>query len=177
MKKLILIIFTSFFMVGCSTSIPINYVPAPVIKGEGNVWIGEATYTASELGKVKNNEMQKATGAIGYIYTTTPIAEIVKKSLQKELISAGYTVNELADLKIDIVVDKFLYDWRGIVEVDFYIDVTFTVTKNGNKIMVYSAKSHQAAPKTVNMDSEAIRTALSSVFSDFMIEARNKKVL
>lgn len=177
MRNLWIILFFTFFISGCSTSIPINYVPSPMIKGDGDLFVGDTVYTPSLQGKVKDNETQKATGAIGNIYTTTPISEIVKKSFQKELISAGFSINDLSETVIDITVDKFLYDWVGVVEVDFYIDLTFVVKKRGEKIMKYSVKSHQAAPKTMHMDSEAIKAALSSAFSEFLLEARSRKVL
>lgn len=167
------------FISGCSTSIPVNYVPAPIIKGEGDITVGTVNYIPAIQGKVKQNQMQKATGAIGNIYTTVPVPEIVKKALQKELTAAGFTVNEASDTQIDISIDKFLYDWIGFVEVDFYTDMTFTVTKQGIEVAKYEVKAHQAAPKTPSMstDSEAIKSTLSTAFTDFMLEMRNKKVL
>jgi len=176
MKKSLFILFILFFVSACSTSIPINYIPAPIIRGNSEISVGNVNYIPAMNGKVKENEMQKATGAIGAIYTTAPIAEIVKTSFQKELLSAGFSIEDAAKLNIDINVDRFLYDWIGFVEVDFYIDMTFTVSKNGIEVFKYMSKAHQAAPKTMTSDSEAIKSAMSVAFSDFLLAARKQKV-
>lgn len=177
MKKFLFICLIAFFVSGCSTSIPVNYIPAPVIRGNSDVNIGSVNYIPAIKGKIKENEFQKATGAIGSIYTTIPISSIIKNSFQKELLAAGFSVEDFADLNIDINIDKFLYDWRGIVEVDFYLDMTFTVTKNGINVFTYTSKTHQAAPKTMNSDSEAIKSVISAAFSDFLLSARKNHIL
>lgn len=176
MKKLF-ILMLSFYLFGCSTSLPINYVPAPSIRGNGDVFVNNVTYQPFTDKKVKANETQKARGAIGTIYISGDISDIVKKSFQKELTAAGYDLNELANLQINLTINKFLYDWIGFVEVDFYIDITYTVVKNGSEIMKFVSTEHQAAPKTMTADSEAIRAALSSSFNNFLVEARKNKIL
>ncbi|AKJ42724.1 hypothetical protein [Pragia fontium] len=176
MKKIIFVL-AAFLLAGCSTSLPINYIPSAVIKGEGEIVLGDFSYIPADMGKVKQNEMQKAGGAIGNLYTTESISDIVKKAFRKELVSSGFTVSQSSNIVIDANIDKFLYDWVGFVEVDFYINMTFKVIKDGQVVMEYSSKSHQAAPKTTIQDTEAIRSALSNVFDEFLLEARNRKVL
>lgn len=176
MKK-ILFIVALFVLVGCSTSVPINYVPAPTIKGNGQVFVAESVYQPFVNGEVKANEMQKAKGALGTIYAANDISDVVKKAFQRELVASGYDLNDLSDTKIKLAINKFLYDWIGFVEVDFYIDITYSVEKNGVEVMRYVSEEHQAAPKSMTSDSEAIKAALSSSFSNFFQEARNKKIL
>lgn len=178
MKKLYFLLIC-FFVSGCSTTIPINYIPSSVIKGDKDISLENFVYLPAQNGKVKENEMQRASGAIGKVYTTKGIAEIIKSAFRKELVASGFTVVSPANITIDVDVDKFLYDWLGFTEVDFYINLTFKVYQNQKEIMVYSVKSHQASPKTVSMtmDNEAIRTALSGAFDEFLIEARNRRIL
>lgn len=144
MKK---ILFIAFFVVGCSTSIPVNYIPAPVIRGNSDVSIGSVNYIPAIKGKIKENEFQKATGAIGSIYTTISISSIIKNSFQKELLAVGFSVEDFAELNIDI------------------------------NIFTYTSKAHQVAPKIMNSDSEAIKSVISSAFSDFLLSARKNHIL
>lgn len=43
--------------------------------------------------------------------------------------------------------------------------------------MRFSTQEHQLAPKTMTSDSEAIKTAMSSSFTHFLLEARRNKIL
>jgi len=176
MKKIFIVIM-AFFLFGCSTTVPINYIPAPSMKGIGKVFVNNVIYQPFIDKKVKANEIQKAKGAIGTVYASENINDIVKKSFQKELIAAGYDLDNLANLQINLTIDKFLYDWIGFVEVDFYVDITYVVIKDGIEVMKFVTTEHQAAPKTMVSDSEAIRAAMSSSFNNFFIEARKNKIL
>lgn len=176
MKKIIFVLL-AFSLFGCSTSLPVNYISAPSIKGTEKVSVNEVKYQPFINGKVKANEIQKAKGAIGTVYTSVNVDTLVRESFKKELIAAGYDLNNLPNLQINLTIDKFLYDWIGFVEVDFYLDITYTITKNGVEIMRFSTQEHQLAPKTMTSDSEAIKAAMSSSFTHFLLEARRNKIL
>ncbi|WP_445115109.1 hypothetical protein [Acinetobacter sp. WZC-1] len=58
MKNLILAALVGFGIAlsGCSTTMPINYVASPTIKGQGDVGVGVFKYIPADKGLVKANE-------------------------------------------------------------------------------------------------------------------------
>lgn len=175
--RLFAIIVSALAVTGCSTTLPINYIPSASIRGAGPVEVGEFAYTPADQKKVDSDEFQKATGAIGYIHISQPVPELFRTALRKELVSGGYSVEKDAPVEITGDVTRFLYDWIGVVEVDFYVDVTFRLKKNGQEVLVYKASSHQKAPKTMAQDTEAVRAAISECIDQFFMEARSRKLL
>ncbi|WP_314295920.1 hypothetical protein [Acinetobacter schindleri] len=180
MKRLLIVGVVGFGLVlgGCSTTMPINYVASPTIKGQGDVGVGVFKYLPAEKGLVKSNEFQKPSAAIGTMYMSDKADVLLKSSLTKELIAAGFNPNQNADVQISGDIQRFEYNWIGFVEVDFYLDVDYSVTKNGEQIYKNTIKTHKASPKAMgNTDSEAVRSAISSNISDLMQDLRSKKVL
>lgn len=162
---------------GCSTTIPVNYVASPAIKGSGPVQAGSFSYAPAERGEVRQNQFQSAQMSMGSMYLAENVSDLLKQSLRKELIAAGFDPDGTTDIQISGVVEKFLYDWIGFVEMDMYLDVKYTVTRNGNIIHEQTIRSHKALPKAPGYDSEAIRTTISDNLTKLMLELRAKKII
>jgi hypothetical protein len=162
---------------GCATTLPVHYVPSASIRGSGNVSIGTFRYVPADEGKMAPNEFQKACAGIGKVSLSQPVSELIQTSLRKELIVSGFDVDASAPLVIEGDIERFKYDWIGIVEVDFYLDITFRIYSAESCVLTFRASSHQKAPKTMNQDTEAIRAAISQCFSDMLLEARAKRIL
>lgn len=180
MKKIIIVGLVGLGLVlsGCSTTMPINYVASPTIKGQGDIGVGVFKYIPADNGLVKPNEFQKPPAAIGTMYMSDKADALLKSSLTKELIAAGFNPDQNADIQISGDVQKFEYDWIGFVEVDFYLDVDYLVTKNNQVIYKNTIKTHKASPKAMGgTDSEAVRSAISSNIGDLLQDLRIKKIL
>lgn len=180
MKKIIIagLVGLGVVLSGCSTTMPINYVASPTIKGQGNIGVGVFKYIPADNGLVKPNEFQKPPAAIGTMYMSDKADALLKSSLTKELIAAGFNPDQNADIQISGDVQKFEYDWIGFVEVDFYLDVDYLVTKNNQVIYKNTIKTHKASPKAMGgTDSEAVRSAISSNIGDLLQDLRIKKIL
>ena len=163
---------------GCSTTMPINYVASPTIKGQGDVGVGVFKYLPAEKGLVKSNEFQKPSAAIGTMYMSDNADALLKSSLTKELIAAGFNPNDNAEITINGDIKQFLYDWIGFVEVDFYLDVEYTVTKNDQVIYKKIIKTHKASPKAMGgTDSEAVRSAISTNIGELLQDLKTQKII
>lgn len=174
---ILIIVFVSLLCAGCSTTLPVNYIPSSSIRGTGIISLANFKYLPAEKGEVKPNEFQKANAALGYIYLSEPVADIVRNAMRKELVMSGFTVESGSNLTIEADIEGFLYDWLGFVEVDFYLNVTFRILRDKELLLTYKSSSHQKAPKTMNQDTEAVRAAISQCFDNFLLEARSKKIL
>ncbi|MCJ0829251.1 hypothetical protein MN869_12440 [Acinetobacter sp. NIPH1876] len=180
MKKIFLTSLIGIVLLasGCSTTMPINYIASPSIRGQGDIGVGVFKYIPAEKGLVKQNEFQKPAAAIGSMYMSDKADVLLKSSLTKELIASGFNPNQDADLKISGDVQKFEYNWIGFVEVDFYLDVDYLVTKGGKTIYKNTIKTHKAAPKTAGgTDSEAVRSAISSNIGELLQALRDQKII
>lgn len=177
MKKLLVSLPILLALVGCSTTIPVNYVPSPSIRGSGDIEVGKFTYIPYTKNEVKANQFQSASVAIGAMYLAENVSDLLEQSLTKELLAAGFSTDKVADLKISGEVNKFLYDWIGIVEMDLYLDVKYTISKNGNIIKTLDISSHKALPKTPGYDSEAIRSTIADNISKLLLELRKNKII
>ncbi|WP_445115108.1 hypothetical protein [Acinetobacter sp. WZC-1] len=103
---------------------------------------------------------------------------LLKSSLTKELIAAGFNPEQNAGIQISGNIQKFEYDWIGFIEVDFYLDVDYLVTKSGQTVYTNTIKTHVASPKAMGgTDSEAVRSAISSNIGDLFQDLRSKKIL
>ena len=49
---------------GCSTTVPLNYIPSSSIRGSGTVSLTTFKYIPAEQGIVEQNEFQKALGCL-----------------------------------------------------------------------------------------------------------------
>ena len=177
MKKLFLTLPIIFTLIGCSTTIPVNYVPSPSIRGTGDVEVGKFVYAPYERNEVKANQFQSATAAIGATYLSENVSDLIEQSLNKELLAAGFSTEPTTKLKISGTVDKLLFDWIGFVEMDMYLDVTYTISKNGNPLVTKKVSSHKALPKMPGYDSEAIRSTIADNISKLLLDLRKDKLL
>jgi len=177
MKKLCLALPILLSLVGCSTTIPVNYVPSPSIKGSGNVEVGKFIYAPYERKQVKANQFQSVSVAIGAMYLSENVSDLVEQSLNKELLAAGFSTEPTTGLKISGTVDRLLFDWTGFTEMDMYLDVSYSISKNGNQINIKKISSHKALPKMPGYDSEAIRSTISDNISKLLIDLRKDKLL
>lgn len=172
----LIIVLGSFLFAGCSTTYSVNYIPSSSIRGNGAVSLNTFRYLPAEKGEVASNEFQKASGAMGYIYLSEPIPDIIRNAMRKEFVMSGFTVEPGSNLTIEADINRFLYDWIGFVEVDYYLDVTFRVLQGKELLLTYAASSHQKTPKMVDQIPEAIKALISKCFDDFFLEARAKKI-
>ena len=85
MKKLFLTLPIIFTLIGCSTTIPVNYVPSPSIRGTGDVEVGKFVYAPYERNEVKANQFQSATAAIGAMYLSENVSDLIEQSLNNYL--------------------------------------------------------------------------------------------
>lgn len=178
MKKILLAGFLGLGLVGCSTTMPINYIASPSIRGQGEIAVGRFQYTPAQQGLVKKNEFQKPSAAIGTMYMSDNADALLKSSLTKELIAAGFNPNDNAEITINGDIKQFLYDWIGFVEVDFYLDVEYTVTKNDQVIYKKLIKTHKASPKAMGgTDSEAVRSAISTNIGELLQDLKTQKII
>lgn len=177
MRKLLLVGFLSSVVYGCSSTIPINYVASPVIRGNGDIAVGKFIYSPALAGVVKHNQYQSATVSLGTMYLSEDANKLIEGAIKKELIASGFNVDNKADIVITGDITRFLYDWVGVVEVDFYLDVNYTVTKNGSVVFKDVIKTHKASPKNINQDSEATRAVVSENISLLFESLRDRKIL
>ena len=180
MKKIILVGLLGFgaLLSGCSTTMPINYVASPTIKGQGDVGIGVFKYTPADTGLVKANEFQKPSAALGTMYMSEDADKLLKSSLTKELIAAGYNPNSDASTQISGEIQRFEYNWIGFVEVDFYLDVDYSVKVDGQEKYQKTIRTHKASPKAMGgTDSEAVRSAISTNIGELLQDLKSKKIL
>lgn len=177
MKKIVLLGLMAL-LGGCSTTMPINYVASPSIRGQGDIAVGKFQYIPAQKGLVKKNEFQKPSAAIGTMYMSDNADALLKSSLTKELIAAGFNPNDNAEITINGDIKQFLYDWIGFVEVDFYLDVEYTVTKNDQVIYKKIIKTHKASPKAMGgTDSEAVRSAISTNIGELLQDLKSQKII
>lgn len=177
MKTTLLILtlaITGALLAACSTTIPVNYVPSSIMRGSGQVSVGRFRYLPAERGAVAPDQFQKASAAIGVIHLSEPAAELIRTALRKELVAAGLSVSQGTSPIIEGDIQRFLYDWIGFVEVDFYLDIDFRIVRNGKVAFAYNARAHKRAPKSAAQaqDSEAIRSSISQCIDDFFLAAR-----
>ena len=91
MKRLLTAIAVATVLVGCSSTVPVNYVPAPSMRGEGAVSVGQFVYMPAQRGDVQANQFQPSpNGALGAMYLSENVDELLKDALVKELIAAGF---------------------------------------------------------------------------------------
>lgn len=177
MRKILSISVLSLFLFGCSTTVPVNYIPSPIMKGSGKVDVGDFSYEPADQGKVKQNQYQQATGSIGSMYMSEDAGSLLAGALKKELIASGFDVTNGSGVEITGNIKQFKYDWIGFVEVDFYLDVEYVVKKKGVVVFNEAISSHKAAPKTLSQDSEATRAAISSNITELLQKLRAQKIL
>ncbi len=165
--------FIGIALSACSTTMPVNYIPSPVMRGGGQVSVGRFRYLPAERGLVAPDQFQKASATIGVIHMSDPAADLMRTAVLKELVAAGFAVGGASPV-IEGDIERFLYDWIGFVEVDFYLDVTFRIVRDGRVFFTYKASAHKRAPKTASQaqDPEAIRSAISQCINDFFLAAR-----
>lgn len=178
MKRLLTAIAVATVLVGCSSTVPVNYVPAPSMRGEGAVSVGQFVYMPAQRGDVQANQFQPSpNGALGAMYLSENVDELLKDALVKELIAAGFNPEDASGLQITGTVDRFIYDWVGFVEMDMYMDVSYTVTR-GNEV-VYQAvkKTHKALPKAPGYDSIAVNSVLSDNINQLLRDLRSKQLI
>lgn len=179
MIRYIITIAIGLLLSGCSTTVPLNYIPASSIRGESQVNVALFRYLPADAGKVAPNQFQKNPSSLGEMFTSTEVASFVMTALKKELAYSGFRPGTAHALIISGDVTRFYYDWLGFSEVDFEIGIDFKITQDGKEVFRHSAFSHQKAPKSESMsqDSEAVRAAVSACIDDFLAEARVKGVL
>jgi hypothetical protein len=150
-----------------------------MLRGSSQVQAGVFRYIPSEKGLVASDQFQKASGAIGEMHTPKPVSELIKAALTKHLVAAGFSNDVAGGLVVDGEIQKFLYDWIGFSEVNFYLDIDFRIKSGDSVIFEYKARAHQKAPKTAAMaqDPEAVKAAIAECFDSLLSEARAKKVL
>ena len=93
------------------------------------------------------------------------------------MLAAGFSTEPTTGLKISGTVDRLLFDWTGFTEMDMYLDVSYSISKNGNQINIKKISSHKALPKMPGYDSEAIRSTISDNISKLLIDLRKDKLL
>lgn len=177
MKKLLVSLSILLALVGCSTTIPVNYVPSPSIRGSGDIEVGKFTYIPYTKNEVKANQFQSASGALGAMYLAENVSDLLEQSLTKELLASGFSTEKNANLQISGEVNRFVYDWIGFTEMDMYLDVKYQISKNGNTIKTLDISSHKALPKVAGYDSEAIRATIADNISKLLIELRKNKIV
>ena len=177
MKKILSIIILGLGLAACSTTVPVNYIASPSLKGEGAVAVGKFSYSPSVEGKVAPNQFQHATVSIGQIFLSENVSDLLEKSLRKELIAAGFDPDGQAKVQISGSVDRFLYDWTGFTEMDMYLDINYTVRKDGVIAYENIIKTHKALPKAPGYDSEAVRSVISESIDKLFLDLRAKKLI
>lgn len=134
------------------------------------------SYLPAEAGEVSHNQFQKAV-SIGQMYLNDDVENIIEKALKKELAYAGFNIDDESNTRIDADVTRFYYDWTGFFEVDFEVGVTFYLSRNGELEMKHESFSHIKAPKALNSEPEAVRSAISECIDDFLSEANQRNFL
>ncbi|MDO5639728.1 MAG: hypothetical protein Q4G28_07645 [Neisseria sp.] len=178
MKRLFTAVVVAAVLAGCSTTVPVNYVPSPSMRGEGAVSVGQFVYAPAQRGEVKPNQFQPSPGgALGSMYLSETVDELLKDALVKELIAAGFNPEDTSGLQITGTVDRFIYDWVGFVEMDMYMDVSYTVKKGDEVVYQGVKKTHKALPKAVGYDSVAVNSVLSDNISQLLRDLRSKKLI
>ena len=164
-------------LVGCSTTIPVNYVASPMLRGQGVVKVDKTSYAPAERGEVAANQFQSVSGALGEVYTDESVPDLIKHSLQKELVAAGFDPEGPDGVVINAQVEKFLFDWTGFSEMDLYLDVRYTVMKDGQTVYDSIVRTHKALPKAMGAESEGVRTTISSNIAELLMALRAKQII
>lgn len=104
------------------------------------------------------------------------VPELIRQSLHKELIAAGFNTDHPNGIKIIGKVDQFMYDWIG-VESDMHLNISYQVLKDGKLIYLTTITSHKASTRTAAYESEATRAIIADNLGRMLKELRANKIL
>src|SRR5260221_9673693 len=114
---------------------------------------------------------------IGAIYLSEDIASLFTDAVRKELQFSGYTLDRGASLTLGGVIDRFSYDWVGLLTQRVDVAVSFQVRRGGEVVYSRNLSSHKEAPKTPGYETEAIKSAMSDCIQQFLEDAHNRRAL
>lgn len=174
---LFIIIILSLLFTACSTTLPISYAPSNLVTGTGAVSVERFSYTAARNGNVAPNEPEKNPSGIGIIYLSDDIETLFTDAVRKELRFSGYKLAAGVPIAISGTIDRFYYDWVGLLTQSIDIVVTFRVGQDSKGIFSQTITSHKEAPKAPGYETEAIKSAMSECIQRFLQEAKDKGVL
>ncbi|MDP2156312.1 MAG: hypothetical protein Q8K68_01215, partial [Nitrospirota bacterium] len=171
------IIISSLLLSSCAATLPIAYTPSNLVSGTGSVSVERFYYTSARKGNIAPNQPEKNPAGMGDIYLSDDIETLFTDAVRKELRFSGYKLAESVPISIAGTIDRFYYDWVGLLTVSVDIVVTFRVGQEGKVIFSQTYTSHKEAPKEPGYEIEAIKSAISECIQYFLQEAVAKGIL
>lgn len=178
MKKLVLIGLASAVLAGCSVTVPVNsYSPQNYTRYNGSVNVGEFSYLPYEQGKVQKNQFQNT--AAGQIFTSTSIADLVKRGTALELEKTGIILGS-SNVELSGVVKEFKLDDLGY-SVDWSYTVNYKLTKLSGAVLLnkdYSADKQKTGKFGLPLDyANVANDMILSAYNKFITDPEVRKIL
>lgn len=174
MKLNLLIYFLVSFLMGCSSTLPVNYAPSNISRGSGIVDVKQFVYAAARDRGLAQNEPEEK--GLGTIYLSPDIPTLISDAVRKELRLSGYELDTNASNVIGGVIENFSYDWVGLSTQSIDIKINFQVDSNGRRLSKIIS-SHKEAPKAPGYETEAIKAAISDCIQRFLNEVHKERIL
>lgn len=164
---------------GCSTTLPVDYIPSPVMRGSGPATVGAFRYLPAEQGAVAQDQFQEASAPVGGIHLSEPAADLIRTAVRKELVAAGFSVDQNSSPVIEGDIERLMFDYISFAQLEFYLDINFRIVRGGKVTFAYRARAHKSGSKSAAQaqDSEAVRSTISECIDDFFLAARAKRQL
>ena len=164
-SRFYLLLGALFLMAGCMPILTLNYSPSSMLSAQGQVNVGDFTYSAADNGHIKPNQLKNT--AIGGIYFDKDINVIVKEAVFKEFRFVGLKTGGNKILTGD--VQEFLVDDLGF-DVDLTLKIRYQlVDDKGNVIYSDTKIINKNTPKLINQFqwfNESIKLNVEALLSD-----------
>ncbi|SKA89474.1 hypothetical protein SAMN02745704_02142 [Paucidesulfovibrio gracilis DSM 16080] len=138
MKKicLLLMCLAVFLVSGCAGTLPVNsYEPQNIVRCQGKASIDEFTYAPFERGEVSEKNQIHNT-ALGNIYISTDVAQLVRRATALELEKTGIALTEDAPYAVEGEVTDFVIDDLGY-SVDWEYAVTYSIRDKSTNALAF----------------------------------------
>lgn len=154
-----------FLMAGCMPILTLNYSPSSMLAAQGQVNVGDFTYSAANDGHIKPNQIKNT--AIGGIYFDKDISVIIKEAVFKEFRFVGLKTGGNKVLTGD--VQEFLIDDLGF-DVDLTLKISYQLIDDKTNVIYSDTKIiNKNTPKFINQFqwfNESIKLNIEALLSD-----------
>ena len=164
---------------GCAETIPITYTPQNYVRYQGQVDIGQFTYEPSTQGEVKPNQLQNT--AIGSVYISTDIADLVQRATALELEKTGFQIGDTHPLQVSGDVLEFKANDLGY-SVGWTYSIRYKIVRKADSTTLLN-KVYTADPKKTgkfNMPSDygpSVNEMILAGYDMFIRDDEVRKIL
>lgn len=139
LKGILAAAFACSLLVGCASTVPINYAPSSVLTASGTTQVAAFGYAPAQAGKVKSNQVRNT--AVGNIYFEKDVSAIMRDAVFAELRFVGVKVGSEGNV-LSGDIEEFLIDDLGY-SVDWTLRVRYTVKDASGKVVYEQVKNTQ----------------------------------